>query len=924
MSDQRSGTAWDAVRAAIDAEDPAAVAALVAGFGEGERREVARELPGHLSEARRRGEARDAERRAELQREWDARVAAYRRKTGDRHSTTDYYWDLWVHHRTYVGSRWIEPMRVAGAGTLGGAAAVVSWLHRRDFQRWTDRDDVPLILQAVAARPTAWQADLAVRLAMRLRGPSRDARGDAGRSARLTLELLRRTGAEPPAHDPLTLAWLTTWSPPQHPATDPPTDPATDPPTDPAADRTADPAADPLFDTLLPRLFDAEGVGRQLREDHERPAWLAGLAREGRVPRESLLDGCLSRFLRGGTAADLRFFVRLHDALDPAPEEVAARGRDYLRLLPAAPPNVADLALKRLRRLGPLDPDEAAEAVEGLVFRAEGKLVRAGLVWLDRLAGDHPGDLDGYAAALGAALVGESGEARARAARLAVKHAARFTPAGAERIREALPLMPAGEGVALAEVFGGEAVPAEPEPEARPFAPPPLPSAPEPARMTPPVLGPAGLPTSRLSEHRWLVAERWLDVFVRLAATDRAALTETLAPVAGLFPAEMYRSAPWRHLKIWAAAMAKELTEPGAEAKATAGHPDRTPPTTRERLPEIAGTGRRMPLRRFAEVYEALVTGTLPPYLLATPTHVNGRLDAAELVDRLEGYELAGAEALPVDLEQALLRLPRTVPADVVERAAGLTGTAGRAAARWMTDRPAGPRVTLRRQESGDGVFVADPTGSATLDEALADLRGEEAFEAHLSVLPSDRELVAAHAVHPVLADAIHRRPAAAHLDLLAAADGPGGPAMALLVAHCLCAEPEETLRPLLWLAASGGLPGAEVGAELATLFRRDEANEREYRLYSVAEVLGVLEEAARHGAHREVWQIMAGLLTGYLPGPGERATVTHTRLTTFAADVATWADARGELPRIAELAARSRESGLVRQARRLHTRLAQ
>ncbi|WP_144070053.1 DUF6493 family protein [Nonomuraea indica] len=945
MSDQRSGTAWDAVRAAIDAEDAAAVAALVAGFGDSERREVARELPGHIAEVRRTGEARDVERREAMQRAWDARVAEYRRRTGDGHSPTDYYWDLWVHHETYVGSRWIEPMRVAGAGTLGGAAAVVSWLHRRDFQRWTepaDLDDVPLILQVIAARPAAWQADLAVRLALRLRAPRRGA-GRADRSLRLALEALRRTGTEPPPHDPLTVAWVTSWDapPPADPAMDQPPGQSEDQPADQSASRTAspiagqspppaDPAADPLFEAMLPRLFDAEGVGRLLRDDRSRPAWLARLTRDGQVSRRSLLDGCVSRFLRGGTAADLRFFVRLHDELDPAPEEVALRRRDYLRLLPAAPPNVAELALKRLRGLGPLDPDEAAEAVEGLVFRAEGKLARAGLIWLDRLARDHRGDLDGYAGAMGAALVSESAEVRARAARLAVKHAARFTPVGAEQIRDALPLMPPGEGVALAEVFGGEAAPAEPEPEGPSWTPVPLPSAPEPARVTPPVLGPAGLPTHRLSEHRWLVAERWLDVFVRLAATDRAALTEALAPVAAVFPEERYLWSPWWHQKEWAAAMAKELAEPGAEAKAVAGHPE-IPPTAQERVPDSAAPGRLVPLRRFAEVYQALVDGTLPPYLLATPTHANGRLDAAELVDRLEGYERAGVEALPVDLEQALLRLPRAVPPAVAERAAALTGTAGRAVARWMTDPPAEPRVTLRLEERGSDVFVvpeivAGPIRSAVLDEAFAHRRGDDgadALKALLSIVPGHRELVAAHAVHQVLAGHGYGKPTAALLADLAAAEGPGGPGTALLAAHCLCVEPEETLRPLLWLAASGGLPGAEVGAQLALLFRHDEArNSREYRTYSVAEVLAVLEQAAWCGAHREVWQIMSGLLAGYLPGPGEKATVLHTRMTTFAVQVAAWADARGELPLIAELAARRRESGLVRQARRLHARL--
>ncbi|MBB5779263.1 hypothetical protein [Nonomuraea jabiensis] len=66
----------------------------------------------------------------------------------------------------------------------------------------------------------------------------------------------------------------------------------------------------------------------------------------------------------------------------------------------------------------------------------------------------------------------------------------------------------------------------------------------------------------------------------------------------------------------------------------------------------------------------------------------------------------------------------------------------------------------------------------------------------------------------------------------------------------------------------------------------------------------------------------MTGLLPVYLPGPGERATTAHTRMVGLAADVAEWADARGELAAVAEPAGRPRDSELVRQARRLHTRL--
>ncbi|RJL35814.1 hypothetical protein [Bailinhaonella thermotolerans] len=86
--------------------------------------------------------------------------------------------------------------------------------------------------------------------------------------------------------------------------------------------------------------------------------------------------------------------------------------------------------------------------------------------------------------------------------------------------------------------------------------------------------------------------------------------------------------------------------------------------------------------------------------------------------------------------------------------------------------------------------------------------------------------------------------------------------------------------------------------------------------------LLKTLEALARSGAHRETWQITRALLPALLAGPGERATTVHTRVVSFAADVAEWAGARGELPEIAALAARPGSSHLTRHARRLHATL--
>jgi hypothetical protein len=79
---------------------------------------------------------------------------------------------------------------------------------------------------------------------------------------------------------------------------------------------------------------------------------------------------------------------------------------------------------------------------------------------------------------------------------------------------------------------------------------------------------------------------------------------------------------------------------------------------------------------------------------------------------------------------------------------------------------------------------------------------------------------------------------------------------------------------------------------------------------------------ARQGGVHREVRQIMSGLLPVFLPRPGERANAAHTRALEFAAEVAGCAGARGTIPEVAGIAARDGSSGLIRAARRLDEHL--
>ncbi|SDL84007.1 hypothetical protein [Nonomuraea jiangxiensis] len=985
-------TAWERVRDRITARDARGLADLVIALSGPERTEVARRLPDLRAELR---EAADR-RRAELwssglgeEDEWDGGWD----EEGDGPGPWDEEGDDVDGHG--------EALRIAGAGVLAGPAATVAWLTRREF---TGRRParVEEVIRVLTARPAGWQAEVAVRLAGKVR-----AAGDRD-TAPLALALLRACGAPPPEHDPLVIAWL----------------------------RTRPAAGDPLIGPLLPRIFEAEGAGRVLREERLEPVptpWLSLLRRlqaTGRVSRAELLDGCLRRFLRGGDAMDLRFFVRLHRMLDPTPQEAAARVRDYLRLLPATPGTVAELALAQVRHGGPHEEAEIIEAIGALAFRPEAKLALEGLRWLER---ELP-----YAAELAPALAAAFGhasyEVQGRAARIALKHAAAFAPGG-QAVAEAVPMLPPALGARVAAVYGGE-VAAQERHEV--FTPPPLPAPSEPEPFPEPTLH---LPWNM---YQWPDYERWLAAFVRQAAGDREGMRRTLAPDYGGDNSYLFQRESWVDTRSWFTALAQEVLAPGTDPgpaepepfdpwagasfqvrvrlapdtedeeedaeQEEQGEPERAfgrwPEHVREEIFEqLLGIGvskervaamrdglrvpppapgeprgfrigiayagsrppfmkpappdpavesrraRRLPqpsqvspphlfvLHRLSEVYVALRAGTLPPVLLATPTLTTGHLDPDVLVDRLAECAAAGAEPLPADLAQALLRVPRGRHPDAAGRAAHVCSPAAATAAAWLAGEGLpDPDTGLRwgyLEGASDRYFDehepdhrpweirlvprlrAEPTGHDLLDELLRE-PSRWSWDDHgaetgwwPAVLPSHREVVAVNylpfLLHPTIASVFVRA--------LADADGPTGEAMALTLAYFVAAGHPEAPPLLLRMAARGDLPAEAVGEQVALLLRRTPRFEERA-------VVRVLTEAARQGAYAAVWRLLTTLLPTLLPGPGERPAVVHTEAMALAADTATWAAARGAIPQVTAYAASGGRSRFVRECARLRDQL--
>ncbi|MEU8364771.1 hypothetical protein AB0C27_53045 [Nonomuraea sp. NPDC048882] len=878
-----------------------------------------------------------------------------------------------------------EVLMMVGAATLPGPAGAATWLMRRDFNlpRWAGAPSPHRVVRAISGRPASWRADLAVRLARRVR------RTD-DRIVPLALELLRDADVIPPDHEPLVAAWLSAAGVP----------------------------GDPLTPHLLPKIFEAAGAGRALSGETLTPEpshWLALTART--LPREQVIDGCVSRFLRGGDVRDLRFFVRLHTLVAPTPQESAGRLRDYLRLLPVAPGPVAELAWRQVRGAR-LDPADVAEAVEAMTFRQETGLAVKGLAWLDRHLGEHPERVSDHVTALTHAYGHAAHEVRDRAVTLTLKHAAHLTDAAP--ILEAAELLPPASARRLFERFA--------EGWTGDFTPGRLPetTVPGPFPNVDAEFGSfsgSGAESGRSAEAGWIGVEAWLAAVTRQAYTDPAALKRTPARQFGeeLRPV-LYDMPEWRSPRDWCTALARELVNPGEDP----GPPDARPPRRRasswgttsdqrtgatqaglgdlgqtlydsmmnvavtayelfpglrplfplhempdsfqeqflrtadsrtdphepEAAPEDLYDPRTRPasapwsrlppsrrcahpdlflLSRLDELLRAAKAGTLPPLLLATPTRADGHLDPETLLDRLIVCAASGREPLPLDLQQALLRVPPGPSPDLAERARAIGTAAAATVAHWFgRGAPPSPRVELT-WSPGDGTYGGDardrrgsvqvswepipPTGLARLDTLLTAprtisfRRGSREFWPGMT--PHHRELAAAHLAIGLI-DGYHLPQLTIDdLHALAQAEGTSGPATALILAYFLTLEGDEAVPPLLRLAAKDALPAAETGRLLGLLDRRTR--------FPAGPALPSLELAARQGAHAEVWTILRHFLAAFLPGEGERAQRPHTDAVVLATTIATWAGARGEIAEVAAHAKRRGSTSLTRACRSLH-----
>ncbi|MGW0436653.1 hypothetical protein ACWDV4_29405 [Micromonospora sp. NPDC003197] len=829
---------------------------------------------------------------------------------------------------------------LAAIGCLPSAARAATLLCRRSVRDVWNRIPIRLFLDLARARQVPWLGDLAVRLAGRL---DRDAFHWTFVAA-----LLIETGATPPVNEGFARGWLN-----EVLRVD------ADRRAVPFADRLRD---DPFLDLVLPAIFEIDGIGNNLVQgswDNQRRVWddspifptaLVTLAGEGRLDRKVLLDGCLGRFLRGDRPGALRPFLVLHESLAPTLDELADRVLDYARLLSDAPSTVAGLAQRALRTVddaGRLELTTLLDVSRQTLLRREKGLVKAQLGWLDRVTRRHPDQVGEVLDVVSVAFGHEALDIQDRALAVAAKHLDRANPATIAGLADAASLLGGDLPARAADLFGTAGVsPAEEAGDTRLVGMFELP-VPAPAAMPAPIGSAAELAeeiSALLHGGETAVAwERILAGVVTLHA-DQAALADALSPLLDRHAA-FFGNQSWmhRHHFGWLGEAIRSAILPGrlrslGEGTAAVirhawegdsfGLPGSGIPRTPDRVLGL----------RIAEIAVRLDRRSVPA-LISTPTSVTGSLAVEVLLGRIEAAEAAGWQPWPIDLEQALLRLPRGADPALTTRAQALRSPAGKQLANrlavggapdpvavrveqrpqpnrspgyWQSAAPA-RRVVVDLQPAGEPIGHLDQQ-LFTLHRATAPTivpaSGSDLWSA---ALPHHREVVAAWALPGIaaLADSDSRGDGAM-LPLLAECDGSVGPAMSLAFAYTLAARHEADrvagVDAFLLLSGAGTQFAAGVGRELGDLGADG--------TIKLSRVVPALTDAARAGAVATVWQTIVAALPALLPAaprglPDLLALATQTAAQRGAGDPP-------PSPELAAVAGRGGTSRLVTEARRL------
>lgn len=835
---------------------------------------------------------------------------------------------------------WEEPSRraypalhAAGAACETGAAAAATWIAATDM-RWSQSSPA-LLIHILGDRDTAWLADVTHRLAGRPASSSVPYELMAG--------LVRLSGCPVPTTDAYVRGWVEHIGNLRQLGNT-------------LLDRLR---KDPHLAELVDALFETEDIGSPLEwtSGEGSNSWVDALARlttEGVLDRKRTVDACVARLLRGGTTLDNRVFLRVLTALALTREEERERIADWLALASDAVSMVASHAQSVLGSLaldGELTSRRLVEMSDAVLFRPEKKLVRAQLVLLGKVLARDASAAVEVLPALAQAFGHEDADVQERALKLVERH---LKKVDSPEVRAELAAA-ADQLIPTLRTRAVETLGAAPTTAASTVYEEMLPPAPEAAR-----LAPAPESAVELAEEVGVLLategdvaafERALDGLVRHAYRGRDALLEALGPVvarrwwASDGPGHVRRPDDHfsrTHHAYGSAAYALDLLLATLQDKVRTAtlhegmrHGHRGRECGHSALTRAFGA-------RVWEVAYRLRAEPLP-FLLSTPSWSTGLLEPDELVDRLDAYRRLGARVSAADFAQALLRVrreDRVAATAAAERAEALGTTEGARLARWLTSES--PALPLSRRRTSGARVVLELGELLDLQEDFpAEFRAlgkpvtaygdhwycyhwSQEMQRHwLAILPERRELVAARLVRDVSAVALDdTRGAAAVLPLLAESEGLAGQATHLCLAYGLGARhPEDRLAAvdaLLVLAARGQLDVDRLGADLGELVRSGAVKP--------SRLAESVRTGAATGANATIWGFLRHTLTALLADLEGDAKPAHARalgdLLAVAAECAERSGARGELPYLAQTAARSGSSRLVVQARRLRSAL--
>ncbi|MDI6105507.1 DUF6493 family protein [Actinoplanes sp. NEAU-A12] len=838
---------------------------------------------------------------------------------------------------------------LAVVGTAPGASRAATVLLRRGLRGAWRSVQVDRLLRIAAARELAWLGDLGTRLAVRL--PARDV-WDGG-DWEFTAALMRAGGVQPPVTEGVVRGWLAAFIRPRgHQAP-------------PLIMRMRD---DPHLDRLLPGVFEIDGMGAVIvnaiwGDDSSLPETairfhdvVAALTAEGRLERKTILAATVDRLARGDKPHALRPFVLLHDKLAPTVDEIATHALDYARLLAESPGPVAAMAQRALRTLddtGLLGLETLLEASFPALLRKEKALVKTQISWLEKVARREPGRAGEVFETVAAAFGHSALDIQERALTLVGKHLPGLPPATVSRLAEATVVLAGDLPARAATLFGATGLA---ETAAPPEAVAELPAPAGPAPMPPSIASAAELAeevAALVHEQSGVRWERVLAALVTLhSAGERDALAAALPPLLDRYPGDLVEH-PWNSgsALVCLGTAIRMATVPPRDDSAHR----RLFSAVRSAWQEGHRGGGGVKLSTLPDGVLALrvaeiavhLNGSMQPMLVATPTQVNGNLDPAVLLDRLTRAEAEGWQPWSFDLEQALLRLPRTpAAADVAAGAALLVSPAGRQFAQWLTSGglpdPVSESFTQHPRKHAHNGYIWDPDvprrvvarlrpsrdGGLRLERQLLTLHPQQApeyspqhfrnIEGVLAmVLPHHREVAAAWALGELAALADQdQRGGGRLLPLLAECAGPIGPALTTAMAYTLGAKQESdraaAVDAFLTLAAGSEPFAGAVGAVLADL-SSDSA-------VKLGRVVPALADAHRAGASAAVWE----LLTTALPALLTTRSRAVPELLELATQVAVALGARAAIPGLAEVASRPGSSRLVQEAKRLRSTLSQ